>query len=474
MHHALFVSDIVSLILDCFFLDGALADEQGGPYIVDCPTLASCARTCQAFHTPAIKGLWKYHDLDLETVLLHCMPTDVWEIRRETSPTNSAAVVDYMILKRPVTPEDMSRLLVIAPLINMLTVGEHRSIMLAQESYSFISSFLPKGVSSAIQYLHLDYRSTKPESLHPLITPTLAVHSPHISDFEVHLPYDDGDGVGSSARREVSDVLRTWSLRRLRAEGRDYNLLADLSQSSTIKHLDLKFRDDSLKPQSVDFHPMSFAALQDLCLDNVDMRVAIALLKKSNFDTLYELCLDPVHTVSRDWPELYRTINSAIIRPESMMTLVIEPSDMSLDHLHESSGPMTNKDLIPFFQFRNLTTLALRHPGGFDVGSSTIECLAEALPHLTTFALSSMKQPRCQPRAGLHVLESLAMHCPELRSVGLTLDARGTSFRSPPPSYKGTEIQFDFGRDGHEGEVEEDDESSLDEEDVESSDDESD
>lgn len=431
--------------------------------------------------------------------------------------------------------------------------------MLVQGSYSSISSFLPKGVFSNLRHLEwasggadLTYLSLfLSPSVHylslecwsyPLLTSNLAVYSPDISHFDVCLPNEDDNGVAKLDEGEVAHLLRTWNLRHLRAEGLDYGPLADLDRWPSLLSLDLKFRDEGLKSQSIDFHPMSFAALQVLHLYNVDMHVVIALLRNSTFDSLDELCLNPIHTVSRDWPELYRAANSAIIRPELMTTFVIELGDpnTSLKHLHEASGPMTDEDLLPFFQFRNLTMLVLRHPGGFDVGSSTIECLAEALPHLTTFKLSSMRQPQCQPRAGLHVLESLAMHCPDLRSVALTLDARGTSFRSPSSTYKpvalrwlsvqwspirspravtgylfswfpelgyvssswkrctltsrkrwdrieeytwalqkarrgagATEIQFDFGRDGHEGEVEEDDESSLDEEDVESSDDES-
>ncbi|KAL1659614.1 hypothetical protein GGF50DRAFT_64921 [Schizophyllum commune] len=473
MHHALFVPDIVSLILDCFVWDHALPQGQYGPYDVDRPALAACARTCRAFHTPAVAALWKDCNLDLETVLLHCMPADVWEVaRRGNSPR-----VDYMTLRRPVTHEDINRLLAIAPLINKLIVGGLRSKMLVQGSYSSVSSFLPKGVFSNLRHLEWASGGADLTYLYPLLTSNLAVYSPHISHFDVCLPNEDGNGVAKLDEGEVAHLLRTWNLRHLRAEGLDYGPLADLDRWPSLLSLDLKFRDEGLKSQSIDFHPMSFAALQVLHLYNVDMHVVIALLRNSTFDSLDELCLNPIHTVSRDWPELYRAANSAIVRPELMTTFVIELGEpnTSLKHLHESSAPMTDKDLIPFFQFRNLTTLALRHPGGFDVGSSTIECLAEALPHLTTFALSSMKQPQCQPRAGLHVLESLAMHCPDLRSVRSTLDARGTSFRSPPPTGAGaTEIHFDFGRDGHEGEVEEDDESSLDEEDVESSDDESD
>jgi hypothetical protein len=46
--------------------------------------LLSAALTCQVFLGPALDNLW--HEINLFTPLLACLPTDLWEYREETLP----------------------------------------------------------------------------------------------------------------------------------------------------------------------------------------------------------------------------------------------------------------------------------------------------------------------------------------------------------------------------------------------------
>ena len=98
MHRALAVPELVFRIVDMFVkLGGTGETGDDGPYAVDGPALAACARTCRAFHLPATAALWKDQDLDIETVLLHCMPADLWEVRRETSSVFYKRDVDRLV-----------------------------------------------------------------------------------------------------------------------------------------------------------------------------------------------------------------------------------------------------------------------------------------------------------------------------------------------------------------------------------------
>ena len=98
MHRALAVPELVFRIVDMFVKVGGTGEtDDDGPYAVDKPALAACARTCRAFHLPATAALWKDQDLDIETVLLHCMPADLWEVRRETSSVFYKRDVDRLV-----------------------------------------------------------------------------------------------------------------------------------------------------------------------------------------------------------------------------------------------------------------------------------------------------------------------------------------------------------------------------------------
>ena len=98
MHRALAVPELVFRIVDMFVKVGGTGETgDDGPYAVDGPALAACARTCRAFHLPATAALWKDQDLDIETVLLHCMPADLWEVRRETSSVFYKRDVDRLV-----------------------------------------------------------------------------------------------------------------------------------------------------------------------------------------------------------------------------------------------------------------------------------------------------------------------------------------------------------------------------------------
>ena len=78
MHRALDIPDIVFAICGAFVRNNGTVEDEG-PFFVDQKPLAACARTCRAFHLPAVTMLWKYPLLTFETLLLHCTPKDLWQ-----------------------------------------------------------------------------------------------------------------------------------------------------------------------------------------------------------------------------------------------------------------------------------------------------------------------------------------------------------------------------------------------------------
>ncbi|KAJ7133092.1 hypothetical protein C8R44DRAFT_549147, partial [Mycena epipterygia] len=78
--------------------------------------------------------------------------------------------------------------------------------------------------------------------------------------------------------------------------------------------------------------------------------------------------------------------------------------------------------LRTLFCFGNLTSVVIRSPLGFDLDDGAVLELARAWPRLESLHLKShVEQPR-NPTLGC--LQSFAEHCPSLRLLGITLDAR--------------------------------------------------
>ncbi|KAI5823851.1 hypothetical protein K523DRAFT_376651 [Schizophyllum commune Tattone D] len=425
MHRALAVPELVFRIVDMFVKVGGTGEtDDDGPYAVDKPVLAACARTCRAFHLPATAALWKDQDLDIETVLLHCMPADLWEVRRDTS----SVFHKRDILRRPIRREDLSRLLI-------LTFGraadcQHRGVLkeLTPDSYRQLDAILPVGIFCRLRHLasgpYLDVISSLPERCPGIVLFNLMIYS--FDDFAVN------NNAKEELKSRLTRLIRTWNLRGLMTNIIGYNSLKDLGQSSSLQSLLLIFKDNPVAVP-VAFQPGSYRSMRDMILDRVNMQLLIALLRHSTFHSLRSLNIEgPVDASPGDWPVLLRAVRTAVNRPGSVEFLAIDEGEVT----SELTEPITDSDLIPLFDLCNLELVFLQFPGGFDLEDATIERMAKSLPQLKGLGLTSRRPLHPERRLSLSVLEPLAMHCPRLELAHLDLDARGKSFRSPPTTYQ--------------------------------------
>ncbi|KAL1704007.1 hypothetical protein EV121DRAFT_206761 [Schizophyllum commune] len=465
MHRALAVPELVFRIVDMFVKVGGTGETgDDGPYAVDGPALAACARTCRAFHLPATAALWKDQDLDIETVLLHCMPADLWEVRRETSSVFYKRDVNRLVVRRPIRRKDLSRLLIVAPLVNKLTFGraadcQLRGVLkeLTPDSYRQLDAILPVDIFCRLRHLVWQSQSANIDHLPAFLSPSLTTL--YLPDFKASGPYldvisslpercpgivlfnlmiysFDDFAVNNNAKEELKSrltlLIRTWNLRGLMTNIIGYNSLKDLGQSSSLQSLLLIFKDNPVAAP-VAFQPGSYRSMRDMILDRVNMQLLIALLRHSTFHSLRSLNIEgPVDAAPGDWPVLLRAVRTAVNRPESVEFLAIDEGEVT----SELTEPITDSDLIPLFDFRNLELVFLQFPGGFDLEDATIERMAKSLPQLKGLGLTSRRPLHPERRLSLSVLEPLAMHCQRLELAHLDLDARGKSFRSPPTTYQ--------------------------------------
>ena len=104
---------------------------------------------------------------------------------------------------------------------------------------------------------------------------------------------------------------------------------------------------------------------------------------------------------------------------------VIEGISLKCWVSQESPGPhvLTEDHLRPFFALRALTCFDLDVKCEFDIDSTTLAKVAAAWPNLTTLGLGPAHEAKAS-KVTLEGLIPLARECPQLKRLGLTIDAQ--------------------------------------------------
>ncbi|TRM58343.1 hypothetical protein BD626DRAFT_573762 [Schizophyllum amplum] len=454
MHPALEIPEIVLSV--CNALVAKKEDATGdGPYDVHARALAACAQTCRAFYMPAIMALWKYDDLMLETILLHCMPEDVWDTKPNTQ--GDAACSKLIYPKCPILPADAERLLFYAPLVNKLIVGwpvdgkftRVWEAGLSKEGYEAVSSVLPHPAFVNMRHLiwytggaslsHIQqYLSPSLSSLTLKLTRAARPHISLLSDLADRCPFVTSFNLDtddySEGRGEVevlhSRLIRAWDLHSLDSCILDHSSLIYLAQSPHLTQL-VNDRGDTLSwiPLSLPHKP--FASLCYLHLRNIDMRLCMDLVQACTFTALRRLELFPFNPAAGDWKRLYTAIRAAHAQPQLLYSLEIE--QWGFEETNVQGDPVTEDDIVSLLDFTELSTLSLETLGGFDLEPATLERMATTWPAMKMLSLRGVVRPEWQRRLTLYALVPLAMHCPKLNNLELEFDGTGVSFDQNPP-----------------------------------------
>ncbi|TRM62956.1 hypothetical protein BD626DRAFT_403511 [Schizophyllum amplum] len=404
-------------------------------------------------------ALWKYDDLTLEDILLHCMPEDVWEGR----PTDQLSVTcaELFYPKRPILPTDTERLLFHAPLVNKLIVGlpaDGRNLRewepgLSKEVYEAIGSVLPQPVFVNLCHLiwytggaslsHFQqYLSPSLSSLELILTRTARPHISLLSDLADRCPFvtsfnldTESYNVEDNDKVKVlqSRLIRAWDLHSLESDVLDHSSLIFLSQSSHLTQL-ITSPAYTLRWIPLSLPHKAFASLCYLHLGNIDMRLCLELFQASTFTAMGRLSLCLLNPAPGDWKRLYAAIQAAHAQPHLLCSLNIEEWDCNSEDPNIEGDPVTDDHIMPLLDFTGMRKLSMRTFAGFDLIPATIERMATAWPAVEMLSLRSTFTPYWQPRRlTLYALVPLAMQCPNLCYLELEMDGTDVSIDQIPP-----------------------------------------
>ncbi|KAI5831847.1 hypothetical protein K523DRAFT_236595 [Schizophyllum commune Tattone D] len=468
MHRALDIPDIVFAICGALVRNNGTVEDEG-PFFVDQKPLAACARTCRAFHLPAVTMLWKYPLLTIETLLLHCTPKNLWE--KYADVEDQMVKVNNLVLKRPIYKEDLERFMFYAPFVNKLTFGaaadmiyflalnyqEGKGAKLSDEGYSALLTVLDSAAFVNLRHIIWNTSAVKLNHLQFFLSPSivslelklhqapmssltllsnLPVQCPNVHTFVITCTDRQAE---PGVRTAITRLIQSWDLRCLDCDAFDLASLHKLASLPSLTRLAIK--PTSQLPRILARHDLPakcFGSLQYLELCKVHVSLCIELLQSARFSALIDLDLGIVTTVPSDWSKLFRAIRRAHARPDTLRFLqVIE--DESQGHGDPTeTAPVTDSDLLPLLEFHSLHVLSIHAKGGVDLEPATTERIAKAFPRLERLGLSAWAPPRWERRLTLQALEAFALHCPKLGEIEIELDARAVSFDVRSPSASAT------------------------------------
>ncbi|KAJ7155654.1 hypothetical protein C8R46DRAFT_1356123 [Mycena filopes] len=406
MHRCLQIQEIITLIL------GNLSPETRG----DARDLTSLARTAKIFQDPALDILWKTQNSAVN--LLRCMPADAFAIIQHTHHRE-------LRLLRPIMAADWERPKFYMHRVKILTALDRSYTSLSQifsalavslpldvvfpnltsltrpaEDFHYIRLFLTQSITSiTVSFQHSEHQLSL-LSLLDRKCPALKNVWLAISTFLCGL----GDLHSLTSRitdmAALEHVAQLPNLRSIRTVVLPPKILPSeamtVSRFPRLRHLDLDY---VTVEQATDLLPMC----SDSPLDRLDVgfHAFPAAAELVQFSTALAAC------------------RNAHLRLDAIYI------DLSNDGVETDDGAQY---VLPIDFLRNLccfgrlTDINISTYHGFDLTGAGVAELARAWPVLEELRLAEEVPPTRSPP--LHCLSSIAQHCPRLRYLHITVDAR--------------------------------------------------
>ncbi|KAI5888716.1 uncharacterized protein SCHCODRAFT_02671272 [Schizophyllum commune H4-8] len=466
MHRALAIPDVVFAICGALVKNNGVVEDEG-PFFVDKKTLAACARTCRAFHLPAVTMLWKHPFLTIETLLLHCTPENLWEKYEDVE--DQVVKVNNLVLRRPVYKADLERFLFYAPFVNKLTFGAAADLMywlslnypggkgskLSDDGYSALLAVLDPSAFVNLRHVVWNTSVARLHHLQSFLSPSivslelklhqapmssltllsnLPVRCPNVHTFDITCTDRQAE---AGIKTATAHLIQSWNLRCLDCDTLDLTSLTKLAHLPLLTRLAIKLTSRPPRRSALPDLPANcFGSLQCLELRKVHIGLCIELLQNARFAALIDLDLGVFTTIPANWSDLFRAIRHAHARPETLQCLQVTEDESSGHGNPPMTAPVIDGDLLHLLEFHGLKVMVIQAKGGVNVEPATTERIAKAFPRLQRLGLSAWARPRWERRLTLQALESFAIHCPKLDEIEIELDARSVSFeiRSPGAS----------------------------------------
>ncbi|KAJ6480522.1 hypothetical protein C8R47DRAFT_599998 [Mycena vitilis] len=409
----------------------------------DAKDLAGLARTCVGFHSIALDALWSHQNGVLN--LLRCMPSDLWE--EVTAPVGPGRVANRLSLRltRPIVVSDWDRVFKYSHRVKSLACEGYRDWGSVPETNAFFEAlrqgfpeeyllpnltelawdhdastfhFIESFFSPRITGLRLNYCHASVRLLSSIAQRYPALTALCIGPGESGLP-DLGHDERCNLVRALTHVqwLEVGTL--------------DIAAFTHLGHLEELDTLHAILPDSAEFPRETTSTLfYNLRALKLEVRGSHLLplttfLRTFNGTELesFEAELD-VCPLSGDLENLYRTLATHCSR-DFLETFKLETYDLpDAAEIYVQ----TADTLRPLFAFGSLQVVHIRSSVGFDLDDAVLTEMARSWPFLKELHLDADRQ-HLPPRGTLLALQALAVHCPHLYSLDISLDA--TTLTSP-------------------------------------------
>ncbi|KAJ7616043.1 hypothetical protein FB45DRAFT_841681 [Roridomyces roridus] len=433
MHRALAIPEIVRIILHC----------------ADHAILPPLARTCRAFCDPALDLLWE--DKDGLRHLLRCMPDGLWEPVAQDDDDEDISD-EQLYLTRPVVPADWDRFLFYSRRVKTFTFDVDSEIAYCSSSVDILRISFPgpvlfpnlrtllwlSGSCGTIRHIRLflapHLRKLVLDSLDSVadlsVLPTLVTQCPGLAEVDIAMP----DRLLRFLGNLYTSVVSLHRLVTLSIPSIDDSVLEHLSRMPTLTSLTLK-RQNALSAPRTSSGESVFPTLRSL---TITTRVAdvlptiVPLLTEAPLESLniqLAACRGTATFVA--WCKALAS--DCACGHNSLRHLYLRevaPTGVRIS-LPAVSPVVQGVHIRPLYSFKELKSVWLYPPRGFDLDDSAMDELARAWPRLALLDLggdraSSSGSPS---HITLSALLSFAQHCPRLSSLPLN-----TSSQAPTPA----------------------------------------
>ncbi|KAJ7249998.1 hypothetical protein C8J57DRAFT_1521595 [Mycena rebaudengoi] len=456
MHHCLQIHEIQDAICALLEPPPLLFSFRGNRDLV------SLSITCRMFEDPALDVVWRSHD-GMRSIL-RCMPEDLW------APETTGGSLEHFALRRAVAPADWERASKYLNRIRTWSIGANDlpspSVFEALQVSFPADCFCPNVRDlrwlqpSSTQYIrsffgpHITRIWISPRSLdHHSLLLGVATRYPNLT----HLDISDFYFMRSDPElvKCVSALVRRLHhLQSLTVINLDTAAFVHIAHLGALKCLSLG--DPGGFAAVIETGDAAYASrfpvLEDLGVETITPDFLLGLLESGPNRALHTL-----HVSFVRYPTLAETA-------QLYDSLAAQCSHSSLHHLHiedamEYQGPdqptpelseyddyvVDSPTLRPLFVFHNLIVVELYSFFGFDLDDEIVVQMARAWPNIEKLNLLPKFDHHDSVDVTLDGLRAFAQYCPQLKTLGICVDATEPAPMSGTPISQRSLTQLDVG-----------------------------
>ncbi|KII86186.1 hypothetical protein PLICRDRAFT_177771 [Plicaturopsis crispa FD-325 SS-3] len=408
--------------------------------------VARLARTCRAFHEPALDLIW--YELDSLGPLVRTFPADLWE-QREVVDEDGGDFTELALI-RPIHPSDWTRFQFYARRIRRLDFIPEICNMEAGVMSAIHASTPSLPLLPSLRELVLEAEDTEgvaPHVTHMLLHPALSRVSigcrtaeavrvsvilalpdacPALEVLEIP-SFGNKDAIISAA---VDRVVGRWCcLTELTVPHLSSDAMVTVAALPVLRFLVIqKFEATAVEKTSFP----AFPALRDLSIEGApamaDCIAFISLLKRGHCLKTLRLSLSEKRSVISQWQDFFKIIAERC-SPTTLSSVVI--TDLETQHTRHEEISVIGV-ITPLLAFPHMTTFSVAFPDTMPLDDLTLKTIAVAWPRIEVLHLvrphSTMpRKPGISPDGLAHLVTT----CHHLCDLALAFDA--SSVRSALP-----------------------------------------